>query len=83
MAGIYLQPEFTVANIVNLSSPPTVCEGESVSLTANNTTQLQGNLSFVWTGPNGFAFQGTAPAQGPFPLDLTNLNSTFWLAITN
>ncbi len=68
-------PSTPVATISNLSSPATVCEGEPVSLTANNPTPLQGGVTYTWTGPNGFNFQGSAPAQGPFPVALGNLTN--------
>ncbi|MBK8565358.1 MAG: gliding motility-associated C-terminal domain-containing protein [Saprospiraceae bacterium] len=68
-------PSTTVATISNLSAPATVCVGENVSLTANNPTPLQGDVTYTWTGPNGFIFQAAAPAQGPFPVALGNLSN--------
>ncbi|MBI1227112.1 MAG: T9SS type B sorting domain-containing protein [Bacteroidetes bacterium] len=63
----------TVAIITNLSSATTVCEGETVNLSAENNVQLSGTVSYNWTGPNGFSFNGTASPQGPFPVALNNL----------
>ncbi len=68
-------PSSPVASIGNLSSPAILCEGQSVSLTATNSVQFPGNVDYIWTGPNGFLFQGNAPAQGPFPVALNNITA--------
>lgn len=65
-----------VASIQGLSSPAALCEGESITLTANNNVALAGMVNYIWTGPNGFSFTGTALPQGPFPLALNNLTAS-------
>ena len=64
-----------VAQINNLSSALTICEGESINLTANSNVLLPGTVSYTWTGPNNFSFTGTSAPLGPFPLTLNNLTA--------
>ncbi|MBK9014118.1 MAG: gliding motility-associated C-terminal domain-containing protein [Saprospiraceae bacterium] len=65
----------TVAQITNLSSAATICEGESINLSGSNNVLLPGTVSYTWTGPNNFSFTGTSAPQGPFPVALNNLTA--------
>lgn len=65
----------TVAQIENLGSNISACAGENVSLSAENNVALAGNVTYNWTGPNGFTFTGSASPQGPFPLTLSNVTA--------
>jgi len=68
--SIPVNPAPSVANLVGGG---VYCEGSPVSLSASNPVPLAGLVQFVWAGPNGYSFTGSAPAAGPFPLGFTSI----------
>lgn len=61
------------ASIAGISGGGTYCHGSEVVLSALNGTATSGNVQYTWTGPDGFFFTNSAPANGPFPLTLSTL----------
>jgi gliding motility-associated-like protein len=59
--------------IENITPDATICSGENLILTASNGAMGTGDVTYTWTGPNGFTFIGTAPFGGPFPIDISNV----------
>lgn len=51
---------------VGLTANEPVCEGDTLWLSASNGAPGSGLVDYVWTGPNGFVFTGTADWAGPF-----------------
>ncbi|MBI5916141.1 MAG: gliding motility-associated C-terminal domain-containing protein, partial [Bacteroidetes bacterium] len=80
IAGCVLDPP--VCTQVNVNPTPgiltvtgggTYCEGVDVSLNGTGTPGL-GNVTYMWTGPNGFMFTGgPVPSQGPFPATVNDI----------
>ncbi len=63
--------------ISNISGAGTYCEGESVTLSADNlVTTGMTNVTYTWTGPGGFSFTSTTVAAGPFDVVINNLNAS-------
>jgi hypothetical protein len=51
----------------------TYCEGVDVLLSGTGTPGL-GNVTYTWTGPNNFVFNGgPVPSQGPFPATVNDI----------
>ncbi len=50
--------------LVDVTPDSTYCEGEEVILTATNQLNIQGEIVYTWTGPNGFFFTDTIPSNG-------------------
>lgn len=66
-------PTILVPTISNITGDGEFCEGATVALSASNQVVVQGQIDYTWTGPNGFSFSGTAPPEGPFPVDINNI----------
>jgi gliding motility-associated-like protein len=74
-------------NLVDVTtSDTTYCEGNDVTLSANNTVGA-GQINYTWTVPNGPPVTGTAPSPGPIVLPLNsikqNQEGTYTLSITS
>ncbi|MBK8565550.1 MAG: gliding motility-associated C-terminal domain-containing protein [Saprospiraceae bacterium] len=54
--------------ITDIATSTAACEGNPVSLSANNSVPVGGTVQYNWTGPGGFSFTGSAASAGPFPL---------------
>jgi gliding motility-associated-like protein len=54
--------------ISNLTTDKSYCEGSNVVLTATNTVNA-GDVTYTWTGPNGFTFTKTVAFN--VPMDVT------------
>ena len=48
----------------------TVCEGEPVVLSGQNGADIQGNVSYVWTGPDGFFVNGVGAEDALYEASL-------------
>jgi len=59
--------------ILTVTGGGTYCEGVNVPLNGTGTPGL-GNVTYMWTGPNNFMFNGgPVPSQGPFPATVSNI----------
>ncbi|RMG77706.1 MAG: hypothetical protein D6714_19390, partial [Bacteroidetes bacterium] len=52
--------------IINETGDGEYCEGDEVTLSAENAVPGTGPLTYTWTGPNGYIFTGTANPGEPF-----------------
>ncbi len=59
-------PELSV-----VSDPGTICEGDELVLSATNTLPGLGNLTYNWSGPNGFSFTDTIPSNDTSSVSIT------------
>ncbi len=62
----------TGLTITNLTTDKDYCEGTNVVLTASNTIPA-GNVTYTWTGPNGFTFTKTVAGNAPFDLTIPDI----------
>ncbi len=51
----------------------TYCQGFDVMLDGSGPVEA-GNVTYTWTGPNGFIFTGTAPCGGPYPVTIDSID---------
>ncbi len=75
----FCNPNIIVPVVENISSNGTsFCEGSSVTLTADNNIDVDGDsITYQWVGPNGFDHVAIAPEFGPFTVEInaaTSLN---------
>lgn len=54
-----------------------ICQGDSLSISANNYIPVPGNIIYTWTGPNNLILTDTTNAAGPFKLFLPYLDEKF------
>ncbi|RMF23412.1 MAG: immunoglobulin domain-containing protein, partial [Bacteroidetes bacterium] len=59
--------------IENITGASTLCEGGDLTLSATSSVTGTGSITYTWTGPNGFFFQGTSDEDGPFSTTLQNV----------
>lgn len=57
---------------LSVSANTPVCANDTLLLTGSNSLPCTGTISYMWTGPNGFMFMGTAPCGGPFTAEVVN-----------
>lgn len=67
----YASPQLSVVN-----ANPAVCEGETALLQATNDTTGIGNVTFTWTGPNGFFFEETLGDGDTSKVSIPNVTAT-------
>ncbi|MFQ5445963.1 MAG: gliding motility-associated C-terminal domain-containing protein [Saprospiraceae bacterium] len=58
--------------ILEVTGGGVYCEGESVVLSGTGTPGA-GDVTWIWTGPEGFEVSGTAPSEGPFTTTITGI----------
>lgn len=60
-------------NVIDITPDSNYCEGTDVTLTATTTT-TSGQITYTWTGPNGFSFTQTVAAPGPLTTIITSVS---------
>ena len=50
------------------------CEGTDILLSAVNGAPLAGNITYTWTGPNGFSFTSNTASNASFAVNLPNVS---------
>ncbi len=63
---------FEEAPDIEITTNSPVCANETLTLNGTNNATCTGDVTYTWTGPNGFMFTGTAPCGGPFPASVPN-----------
>ncbi len=63
-------------SITTIAGGDAYCIGSNVTLVGNGVAGATYNVTYLWSGPNGFSATGTAPASGPFPANLGVLDNT-------
>jgi gliding motility-associated-like protein len=63
---------FEEAPDIEITTNAPVCANETLTLNGTNNATCTGDVTYTWTGPNGFIFTGTAPCSGPFPASVPN-----------
>jgi gliding motility-associated-like protein len=71
MLDIVIQPNPIIQDI---SGGGDYCEGDDVLLSGVNFVQVPGDITYIWTGPNGVIFTGTAPVFGPFEATISDIS---------
>ena len=62
--------------IADISAPNAVCEGDDITLTATNSNDaINGDLTYVWTGPNNFMFTETIAADATSIVSLSEVST--------
>ncbi|HFA50393.1 MAG TPA: T9SS type B sorting domain-containing protein [Bacteroidetes bacterium] len=56
-----------------VSGSGTYCQDFDVMLNGSGPT-CNGDVTYTWTGPNGFSFMGSAPCGGPYPATIANID---------
>ncbi|MEL6922422.1 MAG: gliding motility-associated C-terminal domain-containing protein [Bacteroidota bacterium] len=78
---------YGIPEISNISGEGTYCEGSDVELSAENLVNVSGNVSYTWTGPNGFNYSAIVNEAGPFSVSLPNISAsaegTYTLSLTS
>ena len=73
--------------ITNLTADVTVCEGDDITLSATNSVPGTGDITYTWTGPNGFSFTNTVGPDGPFTATIAGVEAsaggTYTLTLQN
>ncbi len=74
-----------IPNINNVEKYLQLCTGENLSVFGTNSIPVPGNIIFTWSGPSGFTVIDTSEANGPFSLNIPNVNDnlegTFTLSL--
>lgn len=68
-------PSTVLPEISGLNGGGIYCEGETVTLSAANIVALDGPVTYVWRGPNGFSFMGATAAAGPFEVTMPSIGT--------
>ncbi len=80
-------PTLPTPQIAAVSGNGSYCEGTTLTLNAENSTPLDGQVQYVWTGPGGFSYAGSDEPDGDFSLTLNLLDEpnegTYTLTLTS
>ncbi len=69
--------EIENAPIVDVTAgDATVCPGEDVTLIGTNTEDFTGEITYTWSGPNGFSQTGIAGEDDQYVAVLSNVDAT-------
>jgi gliding motility-associated-like protein len=62
--------------ISNISGGGVYCSNEPIALTAENIGDIQTDIQYTWSGPNGFSYTNIGAPDSNFPAFIPNANAS-------